>query len=709
MPRQASISIENDFSRGLITEFSAISFPESAATEIWDCVISLNKKTRRRLGFDFELNFATATVDRDNSVVQSYLWKNVLGDGDLSLLVLQVGETLYFYKTTQPISATVNILSSTIDLTTFQSGSTSPALTACHFSNGNGLLFVTHSGLDAFYVEYDADLETVAATEITPEIRDFAGLEEVPDLDVDERPTATIAQLSTTHHYNLFNQGWYFDDNQALSDWDTARSDMPSNADAWWYYKDSSGDWDNAQVARFNPGNTPASKGHYILNVFEEDRSDVSGIEDINVVSTDNERFSTSAFFAGRKFFSGIDYKGKENSVYFSQIVENNRQYGYCYQRNDPATEDFFDLLSSDGGVIQIPDAGNVVKLFVLQHILLVFTTTGIWSISGSEGLGFTANDYVVTKISDVGALSSKSFVSVEGAPMWWNEDGIYILTIEGTQNYSVQNLAQETIKSFYEDIPPSAKRNAKGAYNKNSRIVQWLYQSEDPGSVEEIQEYDRILNFNVQLGAFYPWTISSSDVKVHDIFVVEGTGGDVSVDNVIDEDGDNVVNEDGDNVVVLSQTSSVVAPVFKYVVSYPEDDSYEFTFAETRGLDYLDWVSFEDTGVDYESYLITGYKIRGDAMRYQQSNYIMVYFDLEENASCLVQGLWDWAGNSDSGKFSSTQQAYTTRRNNFDIVMRRLKLRGKGRALQVKFSSETGMPFTLLGWAAFDTVNEML
>jgi hypothetical protein len=36
----------------------------------------------------------------------------------------------------------------------------------------------------------------------------------------------------------------------------------------------------------------------------------------------------------------------------------------------------------------------------------------------------------------------------------------------------------------------------------------------------------------------------------------------------------------------------------------------------------------------------------------------------------------------------------------------RRLKVRGKGRALQLRFESETGKPFTIVGWAYKGSAN---
>ena len=38
MPRQALVSIENNFTKGLITEASGLTFPENSCTETINCV-----------------------------------------------------------------------------------------------------------------------------------------------------------------------------------------------------------------------------------------------------------------------------------------------------------------------------------------------------------------------------------------------------------------------------------------------------------------------------------------------------------------------------------------------------------------------------------------------------------------------------------------------------------------------------------------------
>ncbi len=878
MARQSGIVITNDFSKGLFTEASGLNLPDNSASEIWDVEVSSAKKITRRPGWEYENNFTNHTIDRTGGVVGGFLWQNASGDGTVDVYVLQVGATLHFFRAADPFSFDKSAV--TIDLTGFSpAGAAIPDTVECQYSEGNGLVFVTHPFLDTFYLTFNS-LTSITATQIDPLIRDLEGLisrnnADSADLTINERQTSTFAALHDTHHYNLFNQGWHYNGNAAITAWDTARTDMPANSDIWWAFTDSSGDWAAAQVARIDLGNTPAPKGHYILNVYEEDRSGVSGVGSVSsipIVSTSQQRASTSAFFSGRLWLAGINASGNNSKVYFTQVVQRDIQYNHFYQQNDPTIEFTPDLLPSDGGFVSIPDSGTIHKLLALRQVIMVFAQHGVWAITGSTGLGFTADDFSVVKISDTPTTTSKTFVVAEGLPMWWNDDGIHALTeTSGGIGFAVVDVTDDTIKSFFEAVSLSSRKHAKGGYNPITKTVQWLYHSTEQATIDTLAAYDRVLTFNLRQGAWLPWTISAGDLKVHhpivstalnaavvinntvtdfgysstitttfatdkvnwtahgladteivrfitsasdlpsgllidtDYYVLNKTANDFEVsltsggskvaiaddgtgthtaylqdspvvwsestittdfgtDNKIDwtahgfsnaqtvkflgddlpdpivagtlyyvvdkttddfnieasvgggaititDDGTGTHTaykfDQGDTVISISVTGSEASPNFKYVISADDGaGSDDFTFGEVRDdTTWTDWTAKEGTGIEYSSYLITGYKIQGDTMRNQQAPYVTTFMDQEEGAGLILQGYWDWSANPTSGKFTSTQQCYNTRRTNFDLNVRRLKLRGSGKSLQLKFSSEAGKPFTILGWSQVGSV----
>lgn len=702
MPRQQGIHVENNFTRGLITEATGLNFPENACTDTDNCVFTQIGEVRRRLGIDFENNFITEAVDRNGSVVASFLWSNVAGEGSRVFVVVQVGSILYFYNTNEN-SLSNGLHATTIDITDFLApNAPSPATVECQFTSGNGILFVTHPYLEAFRVSYDPDLDTLTDTQIDVEIRDFEGLDS--GFAVDNRPTSTLAGLSAQHNYNLRNQGWTTTN---LTAWDTAQTTMPSNADVSWYFKDADDafDFSTAVINSVLIGNTPAAKGHFVLNLYDQDREVASGVSGATGFSTGFQRCATCTFFAGRLFYSGLSVEDYNSRIFFSQIIENPDQYGKCYQANDPTAENLFDLLPPDGGVIKILDAGRIIKLVPVFGQLIVFASNGIWAISGSEGLGFSAVDYTISKVSSTRVVSHSSFVDVDGMPVWWAADGIYTLEFQAAAaTPTVKSLTDQTIKNFYDDISFDNKIQAKGVFNPVNRIVQWVYRSDFANTLVKKYNYDRILNLNTLTGAFYPWSIDTSDTTLNGVVVIEAFGGALTTFNVVSNLDD--VQSDGDDVIVIKSENPSSSPLFKYIVSTPNGVTYDLTFAEEFDDSFLDFTVANGTGVNYDSYFLTGYKIRGDAQRKFQSNHVYVYNKNERDNQYKFQGRYDYATAGNTGRWTTNNVTVPT--GDYEIVKRKLKVRGHGIACQYKISSVEGQPFDIVGWSAYDTINKL-
>lgn len=779
MPRSTGSTIENNFSKGLLTEFTALNFPENACTDTDNCVFSHIGNVTRRLGIDYEVNRTITNIDRTGLAISYYKWNNAGGDGNTKVFVEQVGGTIYFYSisaatTADPLSD--QKLASTVTLSSFvaSGGSVNTAL-ECQYSDGNGYLFITHPSCDPIYCVYAAGVITGAKIQI--KTRDLTGIPELGIAD-DFRPSALTAE----HNYNIQNQGWtnapawtatsttsnttavgvhtwtvqtgltisaaqvvsitatghggigtslalsgtvssYNSGTGALvidvttspgtgtftdwtftsvvtsfiTTWHTNVGNYPSNADQWWSFKNSSNAFDTATLATVTQSNTPAPKGHFILDAFSQQRTAVSTITGLTAIAT-TVRPRTTSWYAGRVWYAGVDaaqaatgdapnYTWTE-SLYFSQIIEKEDQFARCYQLNDPTSETSFDLLPSDGGVVRIQGCGSVFKLVPIQNGLLVFAANGIWFITGSQGIGFTANDYVVVKVSSIQSISGTSFIDVQGSIMWWNEEGIYTIQ-NGNDGLKVEPLTFATIDSFYSNIPLTCKKLARGDYDPLNYKIQWAYRSDEPSDVTGKYEFDRILNLSTATKAFYPWSISKTThmPKIHGIAYIQGPGG-----------------------------STVPDPMFKYLVSelfvQPNAFVYGFSFANELDTDYVDWAIYAAapehavSPIDYTSYFVTGYKLHGNAQRKFQANYIYVFSNNETDTSYKIQGIWDFANSGNSGRYSQTQ-LISNDRDYFQNIYRRHKIRGQGLSLQIKVTSVAGEPFNIHGWSTFETANQ--
>lgn len=683
MPRQVQVSPENSFIGGLITDSTALAFPTNACSETWDCEFDITGRITRRLGIDYESGYSTSTQTKVASQkFAEYLWTAVAGNGTTSFLVQQYGRYIYFYDVSTSATPSANKKSFNVDLNSYKpSGTTlTPSDYPCSFTQGNGILIIVNAATTPISVEYTGSGITKTGYELKE--RDFTG--SVSDTWANtERKTTSLGDLITNypdHFYNILNQGWFED---PLSQWDTARGDMPSNSDKVAFYRASEADsFDPARVtANTIFSGTRAPRGHFILTVAYPERSVALAAESGSYTITGDVRTyyrpSCTAFYTGRVWYAGINSVGVSSSIYFSQILENGIiELPKCYQVNDPTSEFSADLLPSDGGVIRIQEAGNIIKLFPLQAGLVVFADNGVWMIVGSTGGGFTANDYAIRKLSSVGTRAGQSVVDVKGTPVWWAEDGIY--TLEPSQalveTYNVVSLTVNKLDTFYQSFPQFNKTYVKGTYDPLEYVVTWIYNDSTSLSSANYQVYNKILKLNVVTKAFFPQTIdTTSTPDVRGIVWVKAA-------------------DSSAHGIKFTTTTSIDATTEYLLYSGQWDTTYH------------DWDT-PGTAVDYTSYLITGYRIHGDTQRKFQANYIYTFMDMEDDASLYVQGHWGFSSAGDSGRWSSTQQVYKDR-DNFAVSKTRRKIRGQGEALQLKYSSNANHPFTLLGWSTWETAN---
>lgn len=706
MTRSTGTSVENNFTRGLISEATGVNSPENSVSESLNVFYDRRGRAGKRKGLELEEQFGWNPVGSQVGAKAEYVWETVADNTSLDFAVAQIGSTIHFFESSGELPLSRSKKSFTVNLLTYKVGGVADQTvrdTPCSFSSGRGYLFVAHPNCNTLYVSYNTDTDTVSVKTINLQVRDFEGVED--GLALTQRPTT----LSPQHKYNLFNQGWdtefrYQNDSQAslpvLTRWDQVRNDFPSNRDVWWYFlRTSQEDGEeffvasDSQVSKIGLwGNTPAVKGHHILSAYDSNRNELAATSGVPEYTSSGQRASVVAFYAGRVFYAGVGKSGFSQKVYFSQIVERDEQMGWAYQNNDPTSREISDLLDSDGGVIEVQDVNAIYDMRVVGDSLIVFASNGVWSVSGSDNGAFRATDYKVSKVSAFPAISRSSVVVVSGTPIWWNYEGIFTLTKSelGVTN-DVTSLTTNTIQTFYDEIPQASKRLAKGVFNDQEKLIYWLYSTDG-----EEYRYDRILVMDASTGAFYPYSIPSLPQRtVSGLVAARSTAVDYTEDPVVTLSLDTVVRGTDPVVINVVDGFRIGDKIFKFLTL---SESLGVSFSELNSESYLDW------GQNYDAYFTTGYRIRGELLKKSQTNYLTVITEDVINSSIYMQPLWDYSNSSLSGRFGNPQQAYRTRVYK-DYQRVKLKVRGSGYSLQFRFFGESGKPFVIIGWAGFDSV----
>lgn len=727
MPQAKQNKVYGTLGRGLITEAGPLNFPQEATTDELNCDLLPKGQRKRRLGFDLENDYVMSSDSVDLAswafyAINTSTWNTVGGDGNLNFTVLQVGPTLYFYDLSEtPLSS--GLKSFSIDLNDYAAPSSNNLdRKIVQMDTGKGALFVVGEAIESFYVSYDPELDDITTTQIDVQIRDFEGVDD--ELEVDNEPST----LSDEHNYNLKNQGW-FSSGTGIEDPVTlffnSNSKYPSNNKQWWQAKDSNGDFSHTLMRKFAAGNTTAPKGHFIIDAFYQDRSSVSSVANLDVVAVDS-RPSAVAFFASRVWYAGVSGGDFNGNVYFTQTLKDDfSNAGKCHSENDPTSEDLSDLLATDGGVISIPEIGNTLALFPLRDSLIVLANNGIWVISGGQG-GFKATDFRTYKISGIGIDGANSIVDVEGIPIWWGKTGISTIgQNEVSDRFELKNLTKDTIQTFYDDIPSLCKVDVTGEYDTATKRIYWMYRSTAPEDAHNRYRYDRILILDTRLGAFVPWELEAANghtYYVGGIFTMFAFNRAYSSEAVTDSMvavTNSAVAVTISNEVVLGNSNFI-----NYLAFKEESGVATWTFGSFTNTDFMDWASAGSGGTSFNSYFETGNELMGDIQRNKQAVYVHCYFnkteseyvdtdyeEWEDPSSCYMQAKWEWADHSNSGRYSPAIQVYRFKKsyvpssgtdfdNGFPVVVTKNKIRGTGRALRLKFTSEEGKDFNFLGMA---------
>lgn len=733
------------FTKGLITEASPLTFPENASIDEENFVLNRNGSRSRRLGVDYEGGYTLTSTGFSSAAIQTgkqsfHKWDTPGGDTTVAIGVIRILDKLWFIDLLTPAPSS-NLLNGGSALTLSGLGDAEIETATVN----NKLIIVSKDLSNPVVLKYDSATDTVTQSSITLEVRDIWGIDD--SLLINDRP----ASLSDEHKYNLRNQGWSLTVQtstgaDAIDRTYTVLGVYPSNADAWTQGKISNPS--DANFEKFDPdtleknsqSNFQTAKGSYVIDAFNrgtsrETESGISGLP----LDQETGACSTIASYAGRLFYSGVNSSITDSDarspnysgyIFFTSIITGDDKLGYCYQEADPTDPDINDLVTTDGGSIQIPEATQIVKIVSSQASLLVFADNGVWEVYGDTG-GFIATSFQTSKISTNGVRNPKSIVNVNGNFLYWSKAGIYLLSPDtASGRFKAESVSLTTIQSLFLDIPNLGKDNCKGLYDEKENRVRWLYNdSDDYTTSNYINKYNKELVLDLTLQAFY--TNSFSDLASNSPYIadyVEIPGYSVSQedDNVI-VGTDTVIITAGDPVVVTTDVIASRSSQFSFLTI----KGTQFTISKYNSRTFTDWVTAgSGTGANFSSYLVTGYELFGDLLREKQIPYILFYFnrtedgfalsggnlELTNKSSCLVQAQWNWADSANSGKWGNQFQAYRLLRNYiptgdtdpFDygdsVIVTKNKLRGSGKTISLKIQSESGKDLQILGWGVTAT-----
>ena len=718
MPQSLTQKAVNTFVKGLITEASELTFPSDASVDELNCDLRRDGSRRRRLAAAIESNNTLSTFTVGTSTrVHSGSWENVGGQSGLELLVLQVGSTLRFYnKATPPYSS--NELAQTIDLSSYEVvGSVGASNVNCQFASINGALVVSSPAINTIYIERDNTTSTLTTTQINFRIRDFEWLG-------DKSTYATgIASASTERKYDTANSGWSeTKGSAALTTYITAKSEYPPLTLPWYSGKDASGNFSVTEWEKIFSGTSLIGNGHYILDFFNKDRSTASGIAGITT-EIETSRFKAVESFAGRIFYAGLESAKNSGVILFSRQIETLKELGDCFQSNDSTSEDISDLLDTDGGLIRIPEAVNIKYLYAFGSLLFVFADNGVWSINGVDGV-FRATEYSVRRVSYTGMLTAESFVEAEGVPFWWSKTGIHTIQFDQVSNNPTeQNISLTTIQTFWDNIGSNTRSLVQATYDRLNKKIYWAYPNANEPYANKLNNF---LILDIPLGAFYPWTVTdqaSSTSYIMGLTTYTGYGSDDTVLDVILPTGDDVVQ--GTDDVVSTQLADFATGDSAVVLLVRDGSTGKLTMGFFSGKDFLDWGT-----ANYVSFAEAGYDFIGDLVRQKNSPYILTYMRVTEEgwevsgsgydpirpSSLLVSAYWDFKTTASS----AAQQAYRYKQSPVvnpgdltdfgypdTIITSRLKIRGTGRSVRLRFDSEQGKDFVLVGYGVVNAINQ--
>jgi hypothetical protein len=432
---------------------------------------------------------------------------------------------------------------------------------------------------------------------------------------------------------------------------------------------------------------------------------------DVSVVITKpdgyntDERPTTVAWYAGRAWYMGTNHPKLSDLVFFSHLVEDDKDLGKCYQSNDPTGENFNAVLDTDGGVIKIPGLFGVHRAEVFGSSLVVFSDSGVWEISGGES-GFSAVSYRVRKVSDNEACSQGGVVRTDSGLAFVSKRGLCMVQYDTNSGYlNVGSLTAGRLDTYWGALPDIRWQSSALAYDDAKKRIYTLIPRDGT-----FVAYTEALVLDLRMpegGAYYKLRLPYE-------------GGQYVIGALGVESGDNPNKNRKIKFVSISSTTTTETveqeegPDLE-VTTYTGDlkvlDMDHSRFDDEFGTEKAPfWEATSDNIQDWHKHKYLTHYLCTHVKR-TVTSYVSNGFDLipVNPGSAVVQCKWNWADSGISGKFTMPQQIYRETRmfvpaspestDGEPVLVRRHKIRGSGRSVNIRITGAVGYDSHILGW----------
>ena len=396
-----------------------------------------------------------------------------------------------------------------------------------------------------------------------------------------------------------------------------------------------------------------------------------------------NNRPECVAFGFGRVWYAGTESDRWGTTLFYSQVLTDVNRAGKCYQDADPTAEEINSLIDSDGGTVRIPDVGQVIKLVFLSRVLIVVADNGVWEVRGGSD-GFTPLSYFVGRVTDVGCISKRSVIEVEDTVMYAAIDGIYQVGANESGNIVSTNITEPKIDTYYNEIAIGSLENSISAYDSKEKTYHLYYGATSNAMTNS-------LNLRLKNGAWYPWSFDTNSAGLSATFWM---------------------------AFPFYSPKSRTATGLKYLVFSDDGAGGEYySFNEHNDANFVDFGEADITA-HMELAALTLDNPQFD----KQAMYATHYFEITETkitsldgngnpvynypSSALLTPKWEWpTGGTKQGR---QRQVYRFRERLADgdgnintyqeVVVSRDKVRGHGKALGLRYDTESGKDMRLIG-----------